>query len=129
MDDFKHINDTFGHEGGDIALKSVAEHLRSCVRDSDTVARLGGDEFSILVNNVKSQEDVRIVAQKILAAFAQPIQVQQSHLALSASIGVSIYPEHGREAETLLRKADLAMYVVKGRAKNDFLFFDEQHKA
>ena len=123
LDYFKKINDAFGHAIGDKLLQSVATRLVSCVRRSDTVSRLGGDEFAILLSQVERSEDAVFSAQKILSALAAPYSIDQKHLDINASIGVSTYPSDGQDAETLIQKADTAMYDAKKLGGNSYQFF------
>ena len=125
LDDFKKINDSFGHVTGDEALQKVANFLGHTVRDSDTVARLAGDEFTVILDNVQSIDNVEAIVQKITWAVSQPIETQQATIVITVSVGISLYPDHGEDAETLLRKADAAMYHVKNGAKNGYLLHSE----
>ena len=125
LDDFKKINDSFGHVTGDETLQKVADLLGNAVRDSDTVARLAGDEFTVILDNIQSIDNVETIVQKITRAVAQPIETQQAKIFVTVSIGISLYPEHGEDAETLLRKADAAMYLVKDGDKNGYLLHSE----
>ena len=121
LDDFKNINDSYGHITGDEALQKVADSLEHTVRDSDTVARLAGDEFTVILDNVGSMENVEAIVQKIIGVISQPVEVQKFRITMTSSIGVSLFPDHGEDAETLLRKADMAMYKVKEGDKNGYL--------
>ena len=125
LDDFKRINDTYGHLVGDQVLKDVSGFLRTAVRDSDTVARLAGDEFTIILENVQAIENVKVIAKKTLAAVSQPIEIMPETIMMTVSIGASIFPDHGDDAELLLKKADAAMYQVKEGSKNDYLIHVE----
>jgi diguanylate cyclase (GGDEF)-like protein len=125
LDDFKRINDSFGHLVGDHVLKTVADTLNKTVRDSDTVARLAGDEFMIILDNVQDISSIEAIAKKTLKAVAQPIEVLQESVVMTVSIGISLFPDHGEDAETLLRKADTAMYRVKNGARNGYLLHSE----
>lgn len=125
LDDFKDVNDTYGHVTGDEVLQKVAEFLEQTVRDSDTVARLAGDEFTVILDNVQSNDNVEAIVQKITQAVSQPIETQQAEIVTTVSIGVSLYPDHGEDAETLLRKADAAMYRIKDGDKNGYLLHSE----
>ncbi|WP_222184280.1 GGDEF domain-containing protein [Geminicoccus harenae] len=113
VDDFKSINDRFGHPGGDELLRRVGERLRSRVRESDTVARLGGDEFGVLLLNIARPEDAAVVVRKLLEALKPPIDLDGQPAQVTASIGVAIYPDHALEAQRLIRLADAAMYRAK----------------
>lgn len=113
MDNFKQINDTFGHTTGDHLLQEVAQRLRQCVRESDTVGRLGGDEFAILLENISKQEDATVVAEKVLAALSNPYSLGGQTVISTPSLGIALYPEHGQDQLHLVRLADEAMYVAK----------------
>jgi diguanylate cyclase (GGDEF)-like protein/PAS domain S-box-containing protein len=113
VDDFKQVNDSLGHASGDLLLREVARRLQLCVRESDTVARLGGDEFVVLLEDVQRQEDAEAVADKIREAMKQPMEIDGRAMWILASIGIALYPEHGREIEQLLTYADEAMYSDK----------------
>jgi diguanylate cyclase (GGDEF)-like protein len=125
LDDFKNVNDSFGHVTGDKVLQKVAGYLDNTVRDSDTVARLAGDEFTIILDNVRSIADVETIAQKTLKAVSQPIETEQATIVMTVSIGISVFPEHGEDAEILLRKADTAMYSIKDGEKNSYSLYEE----
>ncbi|MDI1309976.1 MAG: sensor domain-containing diguanylate cyclase [Methylotenera sp.] len=125
LDLFKEINDLYGHETGDIVLKKISRQLVSCVRESDTVARMGGDEFVVLLPIVDDIEDVKLVASKIVEAVAQPIKVAKTHLHVTCSIGIAIYPQHGKDEKLLMINADMAMYQAKNSGKNQAKFFEE----
>jgi diguanylate cyclase (GGDEF)-like protein/PAS domain S-box-containing protein len=123
LDDFKLVNDTLGHAGGDELLKQVADRLQASVRSGDTVARISGDEFAIILADLSRAEDGAIVAQKIIDTLAPPIQVRGQEVFATASIGIAIYPADGQEAETLLGAADAAMYRAKQSQRNAYQFF------
>jgi diguanylate cyclase (GGDEF)-like protein/PAS domain S-box-containing protein len=123
LDQFKRINDSLGHYVGDKLLQSVARRLVSCVRRTDSVSRLGGDEFVILLSQVEHEDDAAMSARKILRALAVPHIIDFKNLDISASIGVSTYPTDGPDAETLLSKADTAMYEAKKQGRNNYQFF------
>ncbi|HEV7510997.1 MAG TPA: EAL domain-containing protein [Candidatus Acidoferrum sp.] len=123
LDGFKRINDSLGHTVGDKLLQSVASRLVACVRRSDTVSRLGGDEFVVLLYQVEHAEDAAFISKKILSSLAEPFSIDQKHLDISASIGVSTYPGDGQDAESLLHKADTAMYAAKKLGRNNCQFF------
>jgi len=125
LDLFKEINDLYGHETGDIVLKKVSRQLVSCVRESDTVARLGGDEFVILLPIIDHENDAALVATKIVEAISQPIKVEKANLHITCSIGIAIYPQHGKDEKILMINADMAMYQAKKDGKNQSKFFDE----
>jgi diguanylate cyclase (GGDEF)-like protein/PAS domain S-box-containing protein len=123
LDHFKKINDTFGHAVGDKLLQSVAGRIVACVRRSDTVSRQGGDEFVVLLSQVGHAEDTVFIARKILSSLAAPYSIDQKHLYINASIGVSTYPGDGQDAETLIHRADTAMYDAKKLGRNNCQFF------
>jgi len=126
LDAFKHINDSLGHAVGDQLLQSVSERLLSCVRRSDTVSRQGGDEFVALLIDIDHPEDAALSVQKMLAAIALPHHVHPHDLHISASIGISIYPDDGMDAETLIKHADTAMYHAKEAGRNTYAFFEQE---
>ncbi|MBI3609409.1 MAG: EAL domain-containing protein [Nitrospirae bacterium] len=113
LDHFKEINDTLGHPCGDSLLQQIAIRLQSAVWESDTVFRLGGDEFAVLLPRLGTADHVRVVIQKILKALEPPFMIEDLPIAVEASIGVALYPDHGANADTLIQKADVAMYVAK----------------
>jgi diguanylate cyclase (GGDEF)-like protein len=123
LDKYKQINDTLGHKVGDEVLCELARRLETCLRHSDTVARVGGDEFTVLANDLAGAEDAESVAGKILGEFARPFQLGSHQALLSASLGISIFPEHGEDPLTLLRNADLAMYSAKRAGGGAFRMF------
>lgn len=121
LDDFKPINDTYGHEAGDLALRTVAERLRGCVRESDTVARLGGDEFVLMVNDTFEKTAAITVAEKVIATLTRPLPIDGCQHLLGCSIGIALYPRDGEDADGLMRYADAAMYGAKRLGKNRYL--------
>jgi diguanylate cyclase (GGDEF)-like protein len=125
LDRFKDVNDTYGHEAGDKLLKRVTTRLQKCVRDEDTVARLGGDEFTIILQNLKQREVVKIV-DKIMHAMQEPFYINDVELYTTFSIGISNFPEDGDTPEILLRNADTAMYKAKDNGKNNYQFYNEE---
>jgi diguanylate cyclase (GGDEF)-like protein len=129
LDGFKQINDTLGHEAGDLLLKEVATRLRGCVRLSDTVARLGGDEFVVLLPELQDERYAAIVAPKILAAVAKPFGLMGQEYRVTASIGISTYPQDGLDEQTLTKNADIAMYQAKAEGRNNFQFYSEKLNA
>jgi diguanylate cyclase (GGDEF)-like protein/PAS domain S-box-containing protein len=129
LDRFKHINDSLGHVVGDRLLQSVAQRLLSCVRSSDTVGRQGGDEFVVLLWEVRRAEDAAIAAAKILEALRKPHLINAHELHITASIGIVTYPEDGTDAETLMKKADLAMYHAKQTRHDSYQFFKPEMNA
>ena len=118
LDGFKAVNDEMGHDGGDDVLRVVATRLKECTRESDTVARLGGDEFILLVPDVDSREEIDVVCERISAVIEEPMVVKGRSFLILASVGASLYPQDGEEADTLIRKADAAMYAVKRQGRN-----------
>lgn len=122
LDRFKAINDTLGHHIGDRLLEAVAKRLSASIRDGDTVSRLGGDEFTIILDDVARGEDVTKIAEKILNAMAQPFCLEGHELAVTTSIGISVYPDDGNEAGALLKNADIAMYRAKEQGRNRFQY-------
>jgi diguanylate cyclase (GGDEF)-like protein/PAS domain S-box-containing protein len=122
VDRFKTINDSLGHSRGDRLLQSVAERLLLCVREGDTVARLGGDEFTLILPALRPQ-DVARVAEKILESLRQPFQLEGRELYVTASIGVSLFPDDGRDTETLLKYADTAMYRAKETGRDGYQLY------
>jgi len=123
LDKYKQINDTLGHRVGDEVLCEVARRLQSCLRQSDSVARVGGDEFTVLAPELAQPEDAERVAATILSAFTPPFQLAAHQASLTASLGISMFPEHGEDPLTLLRNADLAMYSAKRAGGGTFRMF------
>ena len=129
LDHFKKINDSLGHDVGDKVLQSVAGRLKACVRRSDTISRLGGDEFVVLLSQVEHAEDAAISARKTLRALTAPHTVDGKSLDINVSIGVSTYPIDGQDAESLLSRADNALYEAKQRGRNNYQFFRHEMHA
>lgn len=125
LDDFKKINDTQGHEIGDLLLKSAAKKLKYCVRQNDTVARQGGDEFIILLQVIAENIDIYKLTHKIYLEFQKPIALENMHIVMTASIGITVFPDDGADAITLLRNSDAAMYQAKALGGNTEQFFDQ----
>lgn len=123
LDEFKCINDTYGHAAGDAVLCATARHLRNGVRDQDTVARLGGDEFALILLDISHREDVEHVLGKLLSAFAVGTTFENTHFSIRASLGVDIYPEGGGDTDTLMQNADHAMYAAKATGGACFNFY------
>jgi diguanylate cyclase (GGDEF)-like protein/PAS domain S-box-containing protein len=123
LDQFKHINDSLGHAIADRLLQSVAVRLVSCVRSTDTVSRQGGDEFVVILSEIKHSTDAGITARKILTALSESHGVDPHNLHVTASIGISTYPEDGEDAELLIKNADTAMYQAKQKGRNNYQFF------
>jgi len=126
LDQFKRINDTLGHDAGDLLLLTVADRLKSCVRGQDTVARLGGDEFTILLNDVRKSHHVTVAAKNILRTLKAPIRLQNQEVIVSTSIGVTVAPSDSDEPETLMKNADLALYRAKEKGRDRYHFFTEE---
>jgi two-component system, cell cycle response regulator len=120
LDGFKLINDTLGHDVGDLLLNHVAVRLVAAVREEDTVARLGGDEFVIALSELAQDDDAEKLAAKVIQTVSQPYNIQGRDVNVTASIGVSFYPAHGEDAEVLLKNADIALYEAKHTGKNNF---------
>jgi len=129
LDRFKYINDSMGHAVGDKLLQAVASRLSACVRNSDTVSRQGGDEFVIVLAEDRHAEDASLAAEKILAALAVPHLIDGHQLHASASIGISVYPGDGADAQSLIKNADTAMYHAKERGRDNYQFFREDMNA
>jgi diguanylate cyclase (GGDEF)-like protein/PAS domain S-box-containing protein len=119
LDGFKEINDTLGHKAGDRLLRVVGARLKHSLREGDTVARLGGDEFTVILEDLHDRDEASAVAQKVLGALAKPLMLEKQEFAVTASAGLTIYPEDSRNVETLLKNADTAMYYAKDRGKNN----------
>ena len=120
LDGFKAVNDSLGHNAGDLLLQLVAKRLRDCLRESDTVARIAGDEFTILLSEIKGIEDATIVADKVLKAIERPFKLDLNEVKISTSIGIALYPNHGEDVKQLLISADQAMYKAKTSGKNQY---------
>ena len=126
LDGFKNINDSLGHSIGDLLLQEIADRLKTWGREQDTVARLGGDEFLIMLTDVKDVPDVAVAAERLMDAMTAVFVVHGHSLSIGCCIGISIFPEHGGDAETLIRRADAAMYTAKEYGRNNFRFFTEE---
>ena len=126
LDRFKIVNDTLGHTMGDRLLKAVANRLQGCLRGGDTLSRFGGDEFTLLLPEVRTRDDIVVIASKILDKLAAPFVIDGHELFVGASIGIAMYPEAGDSVESLIQSADIAMYHVKGRGKNGYQFFSDE---
>jgi diguanylate cyclase (GGDEF)-like protein len=124
LDEFKQVNDSHGHAVGDRLLKAAATRLLSQLRPSDRVARFGGDEFIVLLSPFDNDEQVGMVAQRIIQAFSKPFQIDQEQHAIGASVGISVFPRDGQDAATLIRHSDIAMYAGKNEGKGQFRFFE-----
>jgi diguanylate cyclase (GGDEF)-like protein/PAS domain S-box-containing protein len=126
LDQFKRVNDTLGHEMGDVLLQEVATRLSHCVRQGDTVGRPGGDEFTILLTDIKTPSDAGFVADKILQTLAKPISLSGHQIVITTSIGITIIPEDGTEVNALMKNADLAMYRAKEHGRNNYQYYSEE---
>ena len=128
LDDFKHVNDEFSHEAGDHVLKVIADRIQKCKRKTDTGARFSGDEFVILLENVNGPRNAASIAKKLLDTISTPIQVQNSEVIVSASIGIAMIPQDGLDGSDILINADTAMYAAKSDGKNAISFFNSEMK-
>jgi diguanylate cyclase (GGDEF)-like protein/PAS domain S-box-containing protein len=123
LDRFKEVNDTLGHQMGDELLLEASQRIRTCVRESDTVARLGGDEFAVIVNELKDVTILARIAEGVLSALAKPYRLGEDQAFLSASVGITVYPDDGARADVLLKNADQAMFAAKQDGRNRFHYF------
>ena len=123
LDSFKRINDSLGHDVGDLLLSSVAKRLMACVRKNDTVARLGGDEFVIILSNIETDEVVGAIAEKIIRVLREPVKLLGQDITITASMGIALAPCDGTDVQDLVKNADIAMYNVKALGRNRFVFF------
>lgn len=126
LDNFKTVNDAFGHKQGDWLLKLITERISQCVRESDTIARIGGDEFIILLEDMNHVDDILPIAEKIINSVAEPFTIENSEVFITSSIGISIYPNDGLDPEMLLSNADRAMYKSKQEGKNKFSLYSSE---
>ncbi len=126
LDRFKIINDTLGHNIGDLLLQEVASRFQNCIRQGDTVARLGGDEFAIILNDIASKDDIEPVAIKLIQSLARPFLLDKRELFISTSIGISLFPHDAQNTQALLKKADIAMYQAKASGGNNFCFYADK---
>lgn len=126
LDNFKPINDRWGHSVGDYLLIEAAQRLKACVRGGDTVARLGGDEFVLLIGGLENQHECEQAISRVIVALAQPFHLSAQNLVVSASVGVTLFPHDGSDADTLLRHADQAMYAAKQNGRNRYHLFDPE---
>ncbi len=123
LDRFKNINDSLGHDAGDLLLKAVSRRLHESIRGMDTIARLGGDEFVVVLEGINDVEDVTYIANKLLTTLARPINIHGHEISTTVSIGISIFPQDGDNTEELLKHADIAMYKAKELGKNNYQFY------
>ena len=126
LDNFKQVNDTYGHPAGDELLCRVAKKLQNTLRISDTLSRPGGDEFIILLEQIKDPVSVKTTAEKVVRVLAEPVDVGETEIFLSASVGISLFPDDGPDIDTLVRNADMAMYRSKDEGRNQFHFYKEE---
>jgi diguanylate cyclase (GGDEF)-like protein len=129
LDRFKNVNDALGHSTGDVLLKAVAIRLKAACREEDTIVRLGGDEFVVLLENLHHQEQANIVAQKVLRSIKSPFRLDHHEFFITCSIGISLYPRDGQDAETLLKNADAAMYRAKETGRNNIQYYAQDLNA
>ena len=123
LDHFKDINDTLGHNIGDLLLKATAERLHEALRKGDTIARFGGDEFLLILPDLETIEDVIPVAQKIIDSFFRPFLIDTHQLVVTTSIGIVVYPNDGTEEDILLKNADITMYEAKQAGRNQYKLY------
>jgi len=127
LDKFKHVNDAHGHPFGDKVLVEVAWRLSEAVRSSDTCARVGGDEFTVLAEGIRNKKDLMRVMEKLADSLKEKIAISGNHIQISASMGASIYPNHGTELEQLMKAADIALYQIKDKYSGYKIFIDDQY--
>jgi diguanylate cyclase (GGDEF)-like protein len=116
LDDFKTVNDTYGHAAGDEVLKAVAQRMQAAVRKGDTVCRLAGDEFIVILENISAIQEARLVAEKLLSEVEKPIHLGENNIQVGCSIGIALYPDNGQTPAELVQQADRAMYIAKKNA-------------
>lgn len=129
LDHFKQVNDSLGHEIGDQLLQLVAKRMQACIRASDTVSRQGGDEFVVLLAEIDEQHDAELAARKLIQAVSVPFVIGNHRLAITCSVGISVYPDDGSDVDAMLRNADTAMYHAKKRGRNRYLAFKPEMNA
>ncbi len=125
LDNFKNVNDTFGHKVGDMTLQRVVNNISSVIREEDVLSRRSGDEFLLLLEGIKNKSDLEVLANKIIKATTMKVTVEDKSVSISSSIGIAIYPKDAQTPEELIHKADLAMYNVKNSGKADFAFYGD----
>ena len=125
LDNFKSVNDTLGHDVGDLLLQQAAERLSAALRKGDTVARFGGDEYVLLIPDLKLTEDMIPVAQKIINSFSKPFLIDNHQLTVTTSIGIAVYPDNGTDGDILLKNADKAMYQAKQAGRARYKLYNE----
>jgi diguanylate cyclase (GGDEF)-like protein len=126
IDDFKQVNDTYGHKAGDYVLVRLTNSISEVIRNSDTLARIGGDEFAMIVEDLSDRDDMERLAKKIIEIVSTPISFEDKTISISCSIGISIYPDNTTSKEELIHFADLAMYTIKSTGKSHYRFYEEQ---
>lgn len=129
LDNFKTVNDSLGHDAGDLLLKNISAEMLGCLRDSDTLSRMSGDEFTILMQHVNDSQAADAAAQRLLEAIRKPLEIQEHQVSVSGSVGICLYPDDGVTAEELIHHADLAMYRSKSNGRNRIAFFNEAMRA
>ncbi|HWJ79731.1 MAG TPA: GGDEF domain-containing protein, partial [Niallia sp.] len=125
IDNFKEINDTYGHKYGDIALKLIASRIKRSIRENDFLCRFGGDEFILLVEGIQELNDLKGYANRLMKIFKHPFCMDTYSLSITCSMGISVYPDHGKDEDILLQKADKIMYQTKQQGKNGFLITND----
>lgn len=128
IDSFKYVNDTMGHSAGDCVLRKISKRLENSLRKNDVISRFSGDEFTILITDIKQIEDIHSIINKLKEEIKRPITVDNSEFFITSSIGVAIYPVDGEDAETLIKNAEMAMYMAKNQGKNQYVFCSEEIK-
>lgn len=129
LDGFKQVNDTYSHSAGDVILQAVAVRLKDCLREADTLARVGGDEFILLLPIIHELDEVRAIVEKLLNKISEPFLINGRRIPLTASVGITLYPDNGEKFDELVTGADRAMYHIKHRAKNGYAFLSELGEA
>lgn len=128
LDGFKPINDRYGHATGDLVLIEISQRIQAAMREVDTLARLGGDEFVLLITELSGAEEITKVLERVLGTVKEPITLEGERMNVTASIGVSLFPEHGINPDTLVRYADHAMYKAKREGRNRYVFFADEEE-
>jgi len=126
LDGFKQVNDTFGHDAGDVLIRTVADRLTACVRKSDSVARIGGDEFTLILEDTETTADIVNVAKKVIDIVSRPVAISGQQIFVGCSIGIAAYPEGGEDVDALLKHADMAMYQAKSLRGSTYRFYTEK---